>query len=85
MMFAPSFLSQPGFGDGKTWLVFPDLKECEIAKAEWAGNRYQAATFTTIEVCHVLIYDIIKFFSILLYFSKNTTASIGISRQVLTF
>lgn len=49
MMFAPSFLSQPGFGDGKTWLVFPDLKECEIAKAEWAGNRYQAATFTTIE------------------------------------
>lgn len=35
--------------DGKLWLVFPDLKECEIAKAEWAGQRFRAATFTTIE------------------------------------
>ena len=34
---------------GKTWLIFPDLKECELAKKEWAGKRYQEATFTTIE------------------------------------
>ena len=26
-----------------------DLKECEIAKEEWAGQRYREATFTTIE------------------------------------
>ena len=34
---------------GKTWLIFPDLKECELARKEWAGKRYQEATFTTIE------------------------------------
>ena len=34
---------------GKTWLIFPDLKECELAKKEWTGNRYQEATFSTIE------------------------------------
>ena len=33
-----------------TWLIFPDLKECELAKSEWTGQRYrQAAIFTCIE------------------------------------
>lgn len=49
MLFAPMFLDDPTFRDGKTWLVFPDLKECELARAEWAGARYRTATFTTIE------------------------------------
>lgn len=49
MLFAPLFLGSKEYGEGKTWLVFPDLKECDLAKAEWAGARYQAATFTTIE------------------------------------
>jgi len=49
MQFAPLFLTASEYGDGRTWLVFPDLKECEIAKIEWAGARYRAATFTTIE------------------------------------
>ena len=32
------------------WLVFPDLKECELAKNEWSGQRYrQSAVFTSIE------------------------------------
>ena len=30
-------------------ISFPDLKECELARAEWQGGRYQVATFTTIE------------------------------------
>ena len=50
ILFAPNFLGQQGYGDGKTWLVFPDLKECEIARQEWAGKQYNLATFTTIEV-----------------------------------
>ena len=25
------------------------MKECELARKEWQGTRYQAATFTTIE------------------------------------
>lgn len=49
MLFAPMFLDDPVYRDGKTWLVFPDLKECELARAEWAGARYRTATFTTIE------------------------------------
>mmetsp|Transcript_8867 Transcript_8867/g.19028 ORF Transcript_8867/g.19028 Transcript_8867/m.19028 type:complete len:376 (-) Transcript_8867:183-1310(-) len=50
MLFAPMFLGKEAeYGGGKTWLVFPDLKECEIARAEWAGSRYQTATFTDIE------------------------------------
>lgn len=49
ILFAPNFLGQQGYGDGKTWLVFPDLKECEIARQEWAGKQYNLATFTTIE------------------------------------
>jgi hypothetical protein len=43
------FLGDKEYQKGKTWLIFPDLKECELAKKEWAGNRYQEATFTTIE------------------------------------
>lgn len=52
MLFAPMFLGEEAgatYGDGKTWLIFPDLKECELARAEWAGQRYRTATFTTIE------------------------------------
>jgi hypothetical protein len=49
MQFAPLFFANPIYKDGKTWLVFPDLKECEIAKKEWQGQLYQTATFTTIE------------------------------------
>eukprot|EP00569_Conticribra_weissflogii_P003810 CAMPEP_0171333996 /NCGR_PEP_ID=MMETSP0878-20121228/4374_1 /TAXON_ID=67004 /ORGANISM="Thalassiosira weissflogii, Strain CCMP1336" /LENGTH=389 /DNA_ID=CAMNT_0011835025 /DNA_START=81 /DNA_END=1250 /DNA_ORIENTATION=+ len=49
MLLAPMFLGDKDFQKGKTWLVFPDLKECELAKKEWAGQRYQEATFTTIE------------------------------------
>eukprot|EP00566_Odontella_aurita_P000603 CAMPEP_0113555128 /NCGR_PEP_ID=MMETSP0015_2-20120614/16542_1 /TAXON_ID=2838 /ORGANISM="Odontella" /LENGTH=373 /DNA_ID=CAMNT_0000456365 /DNA_START=109 /DNA_END=1233 /DNA_ORIENTATION=+ /assembly_acc=CAM_ASM_000160 len=49
MLFAPMFLDDPSYREGKTWLIFPDLKECELASAEWAGARYQTATFTTIE------------------------------------
>mmetsp|Transcript_21590 Transcript_21590/g.26726 ORF Transcript_21590/g.26726 Transcript_21590/m.26726 type:complete len:378 (+) Transcript_21590:160-1293(+) len=49
MLFAPTFLGQKEYANGKTWLVFPDLKECEIAKKEWVGARYREATFTTIE------------------------------------
>jgi hypothetical protein len=49
MQFAPMFHKQTEFKHGKTWLIFPDLKECEIAKKEWAGQRYQEQTFTTIE------------------------------------
>ncbi|KAL3760203.1 hypothetical protein ACHAWU_001713 [Discostella pseudostelligera] len=49
MLLAPMFLGDSYYQKGKTWLIFPDLKECEIAKKEWAGKRYQEATFTTIE------------------------------------
>lgn len=49
MLLAPMFLGDTYYQKGKTWLIFPDLKECEIAKKEWAGKRYQEATFTTIE------------------------------------
>ena len=49
MQFAPMFFDQKSYADGKTWLTFPDLKECELARKEWQGGRYQAATFTTIE------------------------------------
>ena len=32
------------------WLIFPDLKECELAKDEWTGQRYrQSAVFSSIE------------------------------------
>lgn len=40
---------ESSFQKGRTWLIFPDLKECELAKQEWLGQRYQEATFTTIE------------------------------------
>lgn len=31
------------------WLLFPDDKECELAKQEWTGQRYrQAAQFTSL-------------------------------------
>ncbi len=49
MQFAPLFFSSDMYANGKTWLIFPDLKECELARKEWQGSRYQAATFTTIE------------------------------------
>lgn len=49
MLLAPMFLGDKEYQKGKTWLIFPDLKECELAKKEWAGKRYQEATFTTIE------------------------------------
>lgn len=49
ILLAPYYANKKGYGDGKTWLVFPDLKECEIARKEWQGSRYKAATFTTIE------------------------------------
>lgn len=49
IQFAPSFSAMKEYANKKTWMVFPDLKECEIAKAEWVGERYRRATFTTIE------------------------------------
>ena len=49
MLLAPMFLGDEKYQNGKTWLIFPDLKECELAKMEWAGKRYREATFTTIE------------------------------------
>jgi hypothetical protein len=49
MQFAPLFIAKEEYSDGKTWLTFPDLKECELARKEWQGSKYQAATFTTIE------------------------------------
>jgi hypothetical protein len=49
MLLAPLFLGESMYQNGKTWLIFPDLKECELAKVEWAGQRYREATFTTIE------------------------------------
>ena len=38
MNLAPMFLGENDYQKGKTWLIFPDLKECEIAKKEWAGQ-----------------------------------------------
>jgi len=49
MQLAPTFLGEKEYQKGRVWLIFPDLKECELAKTEWAGKRYQEATFTTIE------------------------------------
>lgn len=49
MQLAPMFLGEEVYQKGTTWLIFPDLKECELAKEEWAGQRFQEATFTTIE------------------------------------
>jgi len=53
IQFAPLFLTEDNlrspFGNGKTWLIFPDLKECELARIEWPGKRYMAATFTTLK------------------------------------
>ena len=49
MQLAPTFLGEQEYQKGRVWLIFPDLKECELAKAEWAGQRYQEATFTTIQ------------------------------------
>jgi len=40
----------PMLGIKPTWLIFPDLKECEVAKDKWTGQRYrQAGVFTSIE------------------------------------
>jgi len=50
--FAASFLNKRDsslYKDGKTWILFADTKECEIAKKEWPGQKYRQATFTTIE------------------------------------
>lgn len=49
MQLAPTFLGDRDYQKGRVWMIFPDLKECELAKAEWAGQRYQEATFTTIQ------------------------------------
>lgn len=49
LQFAPLFVDNPTYSKGKTWLIFPDVKECELARKEWRGQRYQASTFTTIE------------------------------------
>lgn len=49
MQLAPTFLGDREYQKGRVWMIFPDLKECELAKAEWAGQRYQEATFTTIQ------------------------------------
>ncbi|KAL3811318.1 hypothetical protein ACHAXA_005404 [Cyclostephanos tholiformis] len=49
MSLAPMFMDDAAYRNGKTWLIFPDLKECELAKGEWTGRRYREATFTTIE------------------------------------
>lgn len=40
-----------------TWLVFPDDKECELAKKEWGGQRYRSsAKFTSIRAaCNCVI------------------------------
>jgi hypothetical protein len=35
------------------WIVFPDLKECELARKEWQGNLYRKFTFTTIEAATI--------------------------------
>ena len=51
MQFAPYFSTvSTDFWNGKTWLIFPDTKECKLAQYEWKGSKYQESTFTTIEV-----------------------------------
>ena len=45
----PLFCCLRYHNQGKTWLIFPDLKECELAKSDYPGQRYREATFTTIE------------------------------------
>jgi hypothetical protein len=35
------------------WIVFPDLKECELARKEWQGNLFRKFTFTTIEAATI--------------------------------
>jgi len=50
IQFAPYFSTvSTDYRNGKTWLIFPDTKECELARYEWKGSRYQESTFTTIE------------------------------------
>jgi len=53
IQFAPLFLTdaenRSRFANGRTWLIFPDLKECELGRKEWPGKRYQEATFTTLK------------------------------------
>lgn len=40
----------PSLSGEDIWFLLPDVKEVEIAKEEWTGQRYrQAAKFTTIE------------------------------------
>jgi Domain of unknown function (DUF1995) len=40
----------PLLGIKPIWLIFPDLKECELAKEQWTGQLYrQAAVFTSLE------------------------------------
>jgi len=45
----PSDLLGEANDRSKLWLIFPDLKECEIARIEWQGARYKESTYTTIE------------------------------------
>ena len=33
----------------KSWLVFPDLKECQVSGEKWPGKAYKSVTRTTIE------------------------------------
>ncbi len=55
VQFAPMFITTNNnnnnseYKDGKIWLIFPDVKECELARKEWQGGRYQTSTYTTIE------------------------------------
>ncbi len=40
----------PSLSTKPVWFILPDLKEVELAKEEWGGQRYrQAAQFTSIE------------------------------------
>lgn len=42
------------------WFILPDLKEVELAKEEWGGQRYrQAAQFTSIEAVTNHYYEIV--------------------------
>ena len=39
----------PSLSGSRVWFILPDDKECELAKKEWAGQRYQkGASFTSI-------------------------------------
>jgi len=33
----------------RSWIVFPDLRECQVAGENWPGKSFQAVTKTTIE------------------------------------